>query len=186
MAHIVVLGAGLGGTIMAYEMRDALRPGDRLTVVNKGSTYCFVPSNPWVAVGWREQEEIEVDLAPVMRAQGHRVSARGRQARPPGGEPHRAERRHDARLRLSGHRHRAPNSPSTRSRASARRPTPSRSATSTTPCRRSDGVRGARRRRAARPSSARCRAPPASARPTSSPSSSRPRCAARRCATACR
>ena len=28
MAHIVVLGAGLGGTIMAYEMKDALRAGD--------------------------------------------------------------------------------------------------------------------------------------------------------------
>jgi len=28
MAHIVVLGAGLGGVIMAYEMRDQLRKGD--------------------------------------------------------------------------------------------------------------------------------------------------------------
>ena len=27
MAHIVVLGAGLGGTIMAYEMKDALAAG---------------------------------------------------------------------------------------------------------------------------------------------------------------
>ena len=55
MAHIVVLGAGLGGTIMAYEMRDALRAGDTVTVVNKGGTYSFVPSNPWVAVGWRRR-----------------------------------------------------------------------------------------------------------------------------------
>ena len=29
MAHIVVLGAGLGGTIMAYEMKDQLRPETR-------------------------------------------------------------------------------------------------------------------------------------------------------------
>ncbi|MHB2169097.1 NAD(P)/FAD-dependent oxidoreductase [Alsobacter sp. R-9] len=70
MAHVVVLGAGLGGTIMAYEMKDALRPGDTLTVVNKGGTYSFVPSNPWVAVGWREREEIEVDLAPVFARKG--------------------------------------------------------------------------------------------------------------------
>ncbi|PSC03409.1 pyridine nucleotide-disulfide oxidoreductase [Alsobacter soli] len=70
MAHVVILGAGLGGTIMAYEMKDALRPGDRLTVVNKGATYSFVPSNPWVAVGWRGKEEIEVDLAPVMARRG--------------------------------------------------------------------------------------------------------------------
>ena len=70
MAHVVVLGAGLGGTIMAYEMKDALRPQDTLTVVNRGSTYSFVPSNPWVAVGWREKEEIEVDLAPVFERRG--------------------------------------------------------------------------------------------------------------------
>lgn len=70
MAHIVVLGAGLGGTIMAYELRGALRPEDRITVVNKGGTYSFVPSNPWVAVGWRGREEIEVDLAPVMSRKG--------------------------------------------------------------------------------------------------------------------
>ena len=62
MAHVVVLGAGLGGTIMAYEMKDQLGPNDKLTVVNKGKAYSFVPSNPWVAVGWRKPEEIEVDL----------------------------------------------------------------------------------------------------------------------------
>jgi len=70
MAHIIVLGAGLGGTIMAYELADQLRPEDKLTVINKGSTYSFVPSNPWVAVGWREREEIEVDLEPVFKKRG--------------------------------------------------------------------------------------------------------------------
>ncbi|MCP8940474.1 FAD-dependent oxidoreductase [Alsobacter sp. SYSU M60028] len=70
MARIVVLGAGLGGTIMAYELRDAVRPEDTVTVVNKGSTYSFVPSNPWVAVGWRQKEEIEVDLGPVLNRRG--------------------------------------------------------------------------------------------------------------------
>ncbi len=62
MAHIVVLGAGLGGVIMAYEMRDKLRKGDKLTVVTKEAKYHFVPSNPWVAVGWRNREEVEIDL----------------------------------------------------------------------------------------------------------------------------
>ncbi|MCO5070442.1 MAG: NAD(P)/FAD-dependent oxidoreductase [Rhizobiaceae bacterium] len=62
MAHIVVLGAGLGGTIMAYEMRAKLGRDDRLTVVNLGSIYSFVPSNPWVAVGWRQREDVTIDL----------------------------------------------------------------------------------------------------------------------------
>lgn len=65
MAHVVVLGAGLGGTIMAYELRDALGSGHRVSVVNKGTRFSFVPSNPWVAVGWRDREDIEVDLTEV-------------------------------------------------------------------------------------------------------------------------
>ncbi|RVA12728.1 NAD(P)/FAD-dependent oxidoreductase [Mesorhizobium sp. M7A.F.Ca.US.002.01.1.1] len=63
MSHIVVLGAGLGGTIMAYEMRAKLRGEDGLTVVNLGTSYSFVPSNPWIAVGWRKRADITVDLA---------------------------------------------------------------------------------------------------------------------------
>jgi sulfide:quinone oxidoreductase len=65
MAHVVVLGAGLGGVIMAYEVKEKLGRGHRVTVVNNGDRYSFVPSNPWVAVGWRSREDIEVDLAPV-------------------------------------------------------------------------------------------------------------------------
>lgn len=70
MAHIVVLGAGLGGTIMAYEMKDKLGKEDKLTVINKGPIYSFVPSNPWVAVGWRKKEDVEVDLTDVMKKRG--------------------------------------------------------------------------------------------------------------------
>ncbi len=54
MSHIVIIGAGLGGIIMAYEMQAKLGREDRLTIINHGSTYSFVPSNPWVAVGWRQ------------------------------------------------------------------------------------------------------------------------------------
>ena len=70
MAHIVVLGAGLGGVIMAYEMKAAARAEDRVTVVNLGTTYSFVPSNPWVAVGWRDREDITVDLEAAFARRG--------------------------------------------------------------------------------------------------------------------
>ena len=70
MAHVVVLGAGLGGSIMAYELKDRLRPEDTITVVTKDPKYHFVPSNPWIAVGWRDREDITVDLAPVMEKKG--------------------------------------------------------------------------------------------------------------------
>ncbi len=68
--HIVVLGAGLGGTIAAYEIRENLGSAVRVTVINKGDDYWFAPSNPWVAVGWREPDAIRVHLPPVMEKHG--------------------------------------------------------------------------------------------------------------------
>lgn len=65
MAHIVVLGAGLSGAIMAYEMRDQMRAEDTITVITKDPKYHFVPSNPWIAVNWRKRDDISVDLGPV-------------------------------------------------------------------------------------------------------------------------
>lgn len=70
MAHIVVLGAGLGGAIMAYEMKEQMRPEDTLTVITKDPKYHFVPSNPWVAVNWRSQDDVEIDLEPTMKRLG--------------------------------------------------------------------------------------------------------------------
>ncbi len=63
MADIVIMGAGLGGAIMAYEMKEQMRREDKLTVVTKDRIYHFVPSNPWVPAGWRSREALEVDLA---------------------------------------------------------------------------------------------------------------------------
>jgi sulfide:quinone oxidoreductase len=70
MARVVIMGAGLGGVVMAWEMKDQLRPGDELVVVTKEPKYHFVPSNPWIAVDWRKREEIEIDLAPIFARRG--------------------------------------------------------------------------------------------------------------------
>lgn len=63
MAHIVVLGAGIGGLPAAYDLRKTLGPSHRVTVVNRGETFHFVPSNPWVAVSWRKRGDIEFAAA---------------------------------------------------------------------------------------------------------------------------
>ena len=62
---IVVLGAGLGGTIASYEIKAAVKDRADVIVVSDSDTYSFVPSNPWVAVRWREPEAIQVHLPPV-------------------------------------------------------------------------------------------------------------------------
>ena len=66
MAHIVILGAGIGGMPMAYEMRALARAEDKVTVISNNPKFHFVPSNPWVAVDWRKREDIELDIAPVL------------------------------------------------------------------------------------------------------------------------
>lgn len=66
MSHIVILGAGIGGMPMAYEMRECARPGDKVTVISNNPKFHFVPSNPWVAVNWRTRDDIEVDIAPAL------------------------------------------------------------------------------------------------------------------------
>ena len=77
MAHVVVLGAGLGGMPMAYEMKDNLRAGDRVTVVGNGPNFHFVPSNPWVAVDWRKRADIEFPAAPHLDRKGIAFDPRG-------------------------------------------------------------------------------------------------------------
>lgn len=62
MAHVVVLGAGLGGIAAAYDLRAALSKDHRITVVGDGPYFNFTPSNPWIAVGWRKPEQIRVAL----------------------------------------------------------------------------------------------------------------------------
>ncbi len=66
MAHIVIMGAGIGGVPMAYEMRDAAGKDDTISVVSNTPTFHFTPSNPWVAVNWRTREDIEITLEPVL------------------------------------------------------------------------------------------------------------------------
>jgi sulfide:quinone oxidoreductase len=77
MAHVVIVGAGLGGMPMAYEMKAQLGKGDRVTVVGNGPNFHFVPSNPWVAVRWRTREDIEFPVAPYLAKKGIEFDPRG-------------------------------------------------------------------------------------------------------------
>ncbi len=70
MAHIVIMGAGLGGMPAAYEMRAALSKEHRVTVVSALDYFQFVPSNPWVAVGWRKRDEVTLAVAPLLQRKG--------------------------------------------------------------------------------------------------------------------
>ena len=68
--RIVVIGAGLGGTIAAYEINGAVGNRAEILMISDSDTYSFVPSNPWVAVRWREPEAIQVHLPPIFAKKG--------------------------------------------------------------------------------------------------------------------
>jgi sulfide:quinone oxidoreductase len=70
MARIVILGAGLGGVPMAYEMKETVGKLHDVIVISDSPTFHFVPSNPWVPPGWRKPEDLKVELAPVMKKKG--------------------------------------------------------------------------------------------------------------------
>lgn len=62
MAKIVIVGAGIGGCSVAYELRSVLGKAHGITVVNPVEYFQFVPSNPWVAVGWRERKQMTLTI----------------------------------------------------------------------------------------------------------------------------
>src|SRR5579863_2079042 len=77
MAHIIVLGGGIGGVSVAYELKQAVRKEDRVTLVSNKPFFQFTPSNPWVAVKWRSKDDITIDLSSVLPKHGVGFSAAG-------------------------------------------------------------------------------------------------------------
>jgi sulfide:quinone oxidoreductase len=70
MAHIVIMGAGVGGMPTAYELKDKVGNKHQVTVVNSVDYFQFVPSNPWLAVGWRTREKITFPIRPYLEKKG--------------------------------------------------------------------------------------------------------------------
>ncbi|WP_223669829.1 NAD(P)/FAD-dependent oxidoreductase [Kangiella shandongensis] len=77
MAHIVVVGGGIGGIPAAYEMKDLVGSNHQVTLISESECFQFTPSNPWVAVNWRKKEEIQVELPPIMAKRNINFSAVG-------------------------------------------------------------------------------------------------------------
>ena len=70
MANVVIIGAGLGGVPCAYEMRKHLGKAHHVTLIGSSAYFEFTPSNPWVAVGWRDRTQTRVSLREPLGAKG--------------------------------------------------------------------------------------------------------------------
>ena len=76
MAHIVVMGAGIGGIPFAYEAREKLGKTHDITVINASEEFQFLPSNPWLLVGWRQRGDIAFPIGPYLAKKGIRFIGR--------------------------------------------------------------------------------------------------------------
>lgn len=73
MAHIVVMGAGIGGLPTAYDLRKELGADHQITVISPVDYFQFTPSNPWVAVGWRAPNDVIVPIDSPLKRKGIRL-----------------------------------------------------------------------------------------------------------------
>lgn len=67
MKRTIVIGAGLGGMSVVYELRQKLPSDHKVMLINEGSEFHFIPSNPWVALGERTKEQVVLELTPYVK-----------------------------------------------------------------------------------------------------------------------
>lgn len=70
MAKILILGASFGGLSSAFECKELLGKKAEVTVISNFPYFHFVPSNPWVGVGWRTRKDITFELEPILKRRG--------------------------------------------------------------------------------------------------------------------
>ena len=64
---ILILGGGIGGQVVANELRRTLPREHRVMVIERELTHAFAPSFLWVMMGSRRPEQITRDLRELVR-----------------------------------------------------------------------------------------------------------------------
>jgi sulfide:quinone oxidoreductase len=67
MKRTIVVGAGLGGMSVVYELREKLPKDHEVLLIGESHEFHFIPSNPWVALGERSREQVVLDLTPYVK-----------------------------------------------------------------------------------------------------------------------
>lgn len=70
MAKIVILGGSFGGLTAAFELKRLLGGKADVTLLSDSESFVFVPSLPWLGMGWRRAEDITLPLKPIVESKG--------------------------------------------------------------------------------------------------------------------
>ncbi len=69
---VVIIGASFGGVNAAYALRRQLGRQVDITVISRDPEFTFLPSLPWVIMGWRDPARLQVPLAGPLARRGIR------------------------------------------------------------------------------------------------------------------
>ncbi|MGC9503599.1 NAD(P)/FAD-dependent oxidoreductase [Baaleninema sp.] len=70
MAHIAIVGGGIGGLPTAYELRHLLPREHKITLISDRSKFTFIPSLPWVAFDMTPLENVQLEIEPLLKWRG--------------------------------------------------------------------------------------------------------------------
>jgi len=70
--RIVIIGGSFGGMNAAYRLRRKLGDRTDLTLISAEPDFTFIPSLPWVMMGWRRPEAVKVPVAGPLARRGVR------------------------------------------------------------------------------------------------------------------
>lgn len=70
MARIVVLGGSFGGLTAAFELKRLLGKKADVTVISDDDKFVFIPSLPWLSLGWRRAPDITLSIKPILERKG--------------------------------------------------------------------------------------------------------------------
>ncbi|GAB4387784.1 MAG: FAD/NAD(P)-binding oxidoreductase [Thermodesulfovibrionales bacterium] len=70
MAKIAVLGGSFGGLTAALELKRLLGERAEVTLYSDFDRFVFVPSLPWLSLGWRKAEDITLPLRGILDRKG--------------------------------------------------------------------------------------------------------------------
>ena len=70
--NVVIVGGSFGGVNAAYQLRRKLGDRVEITLVSAEPDFTFIPSLPWVMMGWRRPETLKVPLAGPLARKGVR------------------------------------------------------------------------------------------------------------------
>lgn len=70
MIKIVVLGGSFGGLTAALELKRLLGRKAEVTVVSAEERFVFLPSLPWLIMGWRQPADITLTVAEILKPRG--------------------------------------------------------------------------------------------------------------------